>query len=412
MAALVPPRTAPVPRPSSRVVSEVPPYPFAELERKAAQWHRGDERAINLSIGDPDLPPPQSVVEAAQRALTARESHRYPTSRGDLVLREAVARWMQRRFGVRLDPEKEVAVLLGSKEGIAALPHALVDPGETVLVPDPGYPPYARGTRLAHAREAPFPLLEERGWLPDWDTLPSGGRLLFLNYPNNPTGGTCSLQDLRPALDLARERGLWLAYDNAYSEVTFGDYRAPSILELPGASDHAVEFHSFSKTFGMAGWRIGFAVGNAQVLASLVKLKSQGDSGAPRPIQLAAASALDLYRGRDRPPEVERSISTYGDRLRRLSEGLQAAGFDVRAPKGSLYLWQRAPRDDGPGYADRLLADHGILVTPGSAFGALGSRYVRWAVTAPTEQIEEALRRLTRTAAEGAGATPGAGRSR
>ncbi|MDE1835042.1 MAG: aminotransferase class I/II-fold pyridoxal phosphate-dependent enzyme [Euryarchaeota archaeon] len=386
----------PTRRPSSRVVQEVPPYPFAELERKAAAWSRGKERAINLSIGDPDLPPPPTVVEAARKALVAEGSHRYPTSRGDRVLLEAIARWMERRFDVKVDPEKEVAVLLGSKEGIGGLPHVLADPGEAVLVPDPGYPPYTRGTRLAHAEVQSFPLLPSRGWLPDWDSVPTEGRLMFLNYPNNPTGGTATLDQVRPAVDIARDRGMWLAYDNAYSEVTFEGFSAPSILQVPGAIDHAIEFHSFSKTFGMAGWRIGFAVGNREVLASLVKYKSQNDSGAARPIQAAAAAALDLYRSAARPPEVERSVDEYGRRLRRLSEGLRALGYDVTRPRGSLYLWQHAPLGDGSAWADELLAKHGILVTPGAAFGPSGTAYVRWAVTVPFGQIEETLRRLSR----------------
>ncbi len=386
--------SSPSRRASSRVVAEVPPYPFAELERKAAKWKRGEQRAVNLSIGDPDLPPPASVLEAARAAVGAPGAHRYPSSRGEAELRGAIAKWMRLRFGVTVDADKEVAVLLGSKEGIGALPHALVDPGEIVLVPDPGYPPYTRGTHLAYAKVHTFPLSEEHQWLPSWDAIPTGGRLMFLNYPNNPTGGTATLEDVRPAVDLARDRGLWLAYDNAYSEVTYGEHRAPSILQAPGAIEHAVEFHSFSKTFGMAGWRIGFAVGNAEVLASLVKLKSQVDSGASRPIQIAAAAALGLYTGAQRPPPVEATVQEYGRRLRRLAQGLHDLGYEVRAPEGSLYLWQRAPSGDGAAFADRLLSEHGILVTPGSAFGPAGAAYVRWAVTAPYESIEQVLSRL------------------
>lgn len=381
-------------RTSSRIVAEVPPYPFAELERKAAAWKRGEQRAINLSMGDPDLPPPPSVVRAAAEALGREGSHRYPSSRGDAVLREAIARWMEHRFQVKVDPEREVVVLLGSKEGIGGLPHALVDPGETVLVPDPGYPPYTRGTKLAYANVGSFPLSADRGWLPEWDRIPSGGRLLFLNYPNNPTGGTARLEEVRPAVDLARDQDLWLAYDNAYSEVTFAEERAPSILEVPGAIEHAVEFHSFSKTFGMAGWRIGFAVGNRDVVASMVKYKSQVDSGAAHHVQWAAAAALDLYRGPQRPPEVERSVKEYGRRLRRLAEGLRALGYEVPTPQGSLYLWQRAPSGDGNSFADRLLSEQGILVTPGSAFGPAGLPYVRWAATTSLDNIEALLGRL------------------
>lgn len=391
------PASSSVPSATSKALSEVPPYPFIELERKAAAWRRGNERAVNLSMGDPDLPPPAAVVRAAEEALRAPSSHRYPTSRGEAPLRESIARWMKVRFGVKVDPATEVAVLLGSKEGIAALPRALLDPGDSVLVPDPGYPPYGRSAHLAHLRSRTFPLQEERGWLPNLEELPRDGKLLFLNYPNNPTGGTASLEDLRASVDAARDRRFWLAFDNAYSEVTYGEYRAPSILELPGAMERCVEFHSFSKTFGLAGWRIGFAVGNAQVLASLVKLKSQGDSGASRPVQTAATAALDLYHGPDRPPEVEVSVREYGRRLSHLSSGLKALGWDAPAPRGSLYLWQKAPKGgSGAEFASWLLSEHGILVTPGASFGSRGASFVRWAVTAPPHEIDTVLERLNR----------------
>ena len=379
---------------ASRLLSTVPPYPFAELERAAKGWHRDGRGVLDFSIGDPDLPPPAAVRDAAQAALAAPDGHRYSTSRGEPDLREAIARWMRRRFGVILDPDSEIAVLLGSKEGLTAFPRAVLDPGDGLLVPDPGYPAYRGAALLGPFRPCPVPLRPERGYRLDPTDLPREGRLLYANYPHNPTGAVADRAALQELADAAADRDLWVAYDNAYSEVTFDSTRAPSFLEFPGARARTVEFHSLSKTFGLAGWRIGFAVGDSDLLAPLVQLKSQVDSGAPRPLQRAAVAALELYRGADRPPEVQRSVDEYGRRMACLVNGLRERGYPVELPGGTLYLWQRAPDGDGAAFAHRLLTEHGLLVTPGSAFGAGGAPFVRWSVTRPLEVIEEAVRRL------------------
>lgn len=354
------------------------------------------DRLLKFAIGDPDLPPPATLVRAALGAMNATGGNRYSSSRGEPELRQAFAEWFARRFGVQLDPSKEVCVLVGSKEGIAALPRALFDPGARVVVPDPGYPAYANAVRLARMRPKLLPLDPERGWLPDWERLPEGADLLYLNYPNNPTGAVASRQDLAESVERARDQHFAIAYDNAYSEITFGDRRAPSILEVPGARDVAVEFHSLSKTLGIAGWRLGFAVGDPARIAALTDLKSHSDSGAPRPLQLAAATVLSEFGPGGWPTEVTGSIAEYGRRLRTLARGLSERGWPVQEPEGTLYLWQRVPKGDGAKFAERLLVGHRILVTPGEAFGRNGRRYVRWSATSPIEDIEQALGRLGR----------------
>ncbi len=379
----------------SKALRRLPPYPFAALEEKARAVG-AEPPLLGFAIGDPDIPPPEGLLDAARRALEEPGSHRYSSSRGEAAPREAFARWFERRFGVRVDPATEVAILIGSKEGIAGLPRAILEPRDRVGVPDPGYPAYGNAVRLARMRPVPFPLTEGSGWRPDWSKVPEGIRLLYLNYPNNPTGAVVSRDELAPAIDLARDHRFTIAYDNAYSEITFAGPPAPSILELPGARDVAIEFHSLSKTLGVPGWRIGFAVGNAEIVGALVDLKSHGDSGAANPFQRAASRLLADAAERSWPPEVPASIAEYGERLRTLAAGLRAIGVDVAEPKGTLYLWHRAPGGNGARWADRLLTRAHVLVTPGGAFGRGGRPYVRWSVTAPTERIREAVDRLGR----------------
>lgn len=384
--------------PEAAALRALPPYPFATLERLAEERRRAGQALHPFHLGDPDLPPPPALLEAGARAARDLRQCRYSTSRGEPELREAIARWMKVRFGVSVDPDTEVAVLLGSKEGLVALPRALVDPGELVALPDPGYPAYQGAVTLVGGRVLPLPLDETNGWRPLWELCRGRPRLLYLNYPNNPTGAMLDRTGLREGVERAADAGAVLAYDNAYSEVTFGPVGAPSLLEVPGALELGVEFHSFSKTFGVPGWRIGFAVGNAAIIGSLVRLKAQSDSGAALPFQRAAVEGLALYRGPNRPPEIEANVREYGRRLVRLAEGLSALGAETTAPEGGLYLWQRARRGTGAELADRLLRSAGVLVTPGAAFGPAGSSYVRWAVTRPMAEIEEVVDLLARRA--------------
>jgi LL-diaminopimelate aminotransferase len=378
---------------ASRLLGRLPPYPFLALEQQARSIGRGAP-LLRFGIGDPDLPPPAALADAARAAMRAPDGNRYSSSRGEGALRTAFARYFERRFGVRVDPESEVCVLVGSKEGLAALPRALLDPGDSVLVPDPGYPAYENAVRLGRLRPRALPLEPGRGWLPEWERAPAGAGLVYLNYPNNPTGAVATLDDLRPSVDHARDHDLWIAYDNAYSELTFSGAPAPSLLEIPAARERTVEFHSLSKTLGIPGWRLGFAVGPAAAIRALVELKSHSDSGAPTPLQRAAASYLDRFHGGHWPAQVRRSIAEYGRRLDRLARGLTLAGFPARRPSGTLYLWQSAPEGDGARFAEELLARHRVLVTPGAAFGHAGRPYVRWAVTSPRSAIDAAIGRL------------------
>ncbi len=372
----------------------IPPYPFEALERKARAADRGGVRVLRFAIGEPDLPPPRALLRAFRSSAARASDHRYSSSQGDSELREAIARFLRLRFGVTADPDQEVAVLLGSKEGLTLMPRLLDTRHRPVALPDPGYPAYASAVGLAGARPARWPLDADRGYAPDWDRLPKGARLVYLNYPNNPTGQVADRLRLREAVEEARDRGFCLAYDNAYSEISFGDRPAPSIWEIPGAREVAVEFHSFSKTFGIPGWRLGFALGPRRLIAAMVRYKSQVDSGPALPLQKAAIAGLALYRGPTRPPEIERRVEVYRKRAVQLCRGLGRLGYPVAPPKGGLYVWHRARLRTGAEEAERWLTRFGVLVTPGAAFGPAGAPFVRWSVTRPAPEISDALIRL------------------
>jgi len=374
-------------------LTALPPYPFAKLEACASAARARGEDVVDLSIGDPDLPPPAAVVEAVSDAVRRQDLHGYSSSHGERFFREAVADWYAGRFGVDLDPEREVCVLIGSKEGIANLARAYVDPGSEVLCPDPGYPVYAAGaTILCDGTPVSAPLLPPEFRLnPDNLDRPTV-RLAYLNYPNNPTGAVASRKDLAAVVEKARERGILLAHDLAYSELAFEPGDAPSILQVDGARECAVEFHSLSKTFSMTGFRLGMAVGKADAVAALAKVKSHVDSGAPKFLQWAGAEALRLYRGANRPREVRDAAETYRRRLACLVRGLIERGLPVRTPRATFYLWHKVP-GEGLAFAERL-AEENVMVTPGDAFGRTGRGYVRWAATQPEERIQVALERM------------------
>jgi LL-diaminopimelate aminotransferase len=371
----------------------LPPYPFAKLEARASAARARGEDVVDLSIGDPDLPPPGAVVEAVREGVRRQDLQGYSASRGEPFFREAVADWYAGRFGVDLDPEREVSCLIGSKEGLANLARAYVDPGSSVLCPDPGYPVYAAGaTVLNGGTPVPSSLLPPT-FLPDPDALDGPTvRLAYLNYPNNPTGAVVSRSHLAECVAKAREHGILLAHDLAYSELAFDPSDAPSILQIDGAKECAIEFHSLSKTFSMTGFRLGMAVGNADAVAALVKVKSQLDSGAPKFLQWAGAEALRLYQGANPPREVRDAAETYRRRLTRLTNGLAEYGLPARMPRATFYLWHRVS-GDGLTFAERL-GEKNVMVTPGDAFGSTGREYVRWAVTQPEERIQIALERI------------------
>ncbi|MEM2726100.1 MAG: LL-diaminopimelate aminotransferase [Candidatus Bathyarchaeia archaeon] len=377
-------------------VKRLPPYLFAELEKIISEKKQQGVDLISLSIGDPDLPPPPFVLEALKEESANPKNHNYSFSQGEPYFREAVAEWYKRRFGVDLDPKKEVIALIGSKEGIANFSRAFVNPGDKVLVPDPAYPVYANGsTLLSDGIPVSMPLLEENDFKPDLESLNlSGIKMVFLNYPNNPTGSVMTKSELKAIVDLAREKNVILCYDNAYSEIAFDGYKAPSILEVDGAMEVAIEFHSCSKTFNMTGDRIGFAVGNSELIEGLVKVKSQIDSGPPVYIQKVAAKALQSYVDGE-PPEYLKWVNrVYAERRDTLLKGLRAVGLEARKPLATFYVWAKCGGSSIE-FASRLI-DAGVIVAPGIGFGKYGEGYIRFSITQPKERIEEACERIKR----------------
>lgn len=380
-------------------VKRLPPYLFAELERIINEKRREGVDIISLSIGDPDLPPPPFVLEALREESSNPKNHNYSFSQGEPYFREAVSEWYKGRFGVSLDPRREVIALIGSKEGLANFARAFINPGDKVLVPDPAYPVYLNGgTLLNDGVPVTMPLLEENDFKPDLDSLNLDGvKVMFLNYPNNPTGSVMTRDDLKAIVDLAREKNIIICYDNAYSEIAFDGYRAPSILEVDGAMDVAVEFHSCSKTFNMTGDRIGFAAGNSELIDGLVKVKSQVDSGPPVYTQKVAARALRSYVNGE-PPEYVRWVNrVYAERRDILLRGLREAGLEAKKPLATFYVWAKCGGSSMK-FATRLL-EVGVVVAPGIGFGNYGEGYVRISVTQPKERIEEACERIRRALA-------------
>ncbi len=376
-------------------IKRLPPYLFAEIEKIIKEKKAQGVDLISLSIGDPDLPPPQFVIEALKQEAANPKNHNYSFSQGEPDFREAVAGWYKKRFSVDLAQDQVVA-LLGSKEGIANVARAFINPGDRVLVPDPSYPVYANGsTILCDGNVVPMPLLEENGFQPDFEAInPKGAKMMFLNYPNNPTAATVDKKFLKKVVDFAKDNHLILCYDNAYSEITYDDYRAPSILEVDGALDVAIEFHSLSKTFNMTGDRIGFAVGNKQIVSGLTKVKSQIDSGPPVYTQKVAVKALAAYKGKEAPDFLKKNNQILQERRDLLVETLCKIGYKCDKPKATFYVWVNC-RGDSMKFATKLL-DAGVAVTPGIGFGSHGEGYVRITFTQPKERIVEACDRISR----------------
>lgn len=384
----------------ARRIEKLPPYLFVEISRKIAEKRSQGVDVVSFGVGDPDLPTPQHVINALREAALEPANHRYPETGGLPELRQAIARWYERRFGVSLDPEREVLPLIGSKEGLGHIALCFIDPGDVALVPDPGYPVYAMATLLAGGEAYYLPLREESGFLPDLEAVPGEvlrrARVLWLNYPNNPTGAVADIEFFQRAVAFAREHGLAVLHDGPYSEVAFDGYRPPSFLEAEGAREVGIEFHSLSKSYNMTGWRIGMAVGNAEIIDALMRVKSNLDSGIPQAIQRMAIAALEG------PQEcIEEHNRVYQRRRDRLVATLRGLGLRVSPPKASLYVWARVP--DGATsteFATRLLEEAGVAVTPGVGYGPSGEGYVRLSLTIPDERLEEGVRRLEGLAAE------------
>lgn len=375
-------------------IAALPPYLFVDIDRRKRAAIAAGKDVISFGVGDPDLPTPAFIVERMKAAIAEPANHRYPHDLGYPGFRAEVAKFFQRRYGVSLDAEREILTLIGSKEGLGHLALAVLNPGDVSLIPDPGYPVYRSATLFAGGVAHVMPLHEERQWLPDLSAIPGDvarrAKLMYVNYPNNPTGAFSSRRFLEEAVAFCRTHDIVLCQDAAYNEMYF-DERAPSVLEIPGAKDVAVELHSLSKTFNMTGWRLGFAVGNADVLASLARIKSNLDSGQFSAIQEAGSEA---YAGIERP-EVLAGRETYKQRAIALAAGLGELGFGVQRPRATFYVWARTPNGCGSMDATtRLLDEAAVVCIPGTGFGQGGEGYVRFAVTVSVERIAEALRRM------------------
>jgi len=373
-------------------VRSLPPYLFAELDRKVAAKRAAGADVISLGIGDPDLPTPGHVVEALREAAEDPTTHQYPSYYGLPAFRLAIADFYERRFGVALDPDTEVQPLIGSKEGLAHVCLAFIDPGDEALVPDPGYPVYATGTQLAGGRATSMPLQASNRFVPLLgDIVPSERtRVLWLNYPSNPTAATTDVAFFAEAVAFARRHDLLLCHDAAYSEITFDGYVAPSVLEASGARDVAIEFGSLSKTYNMTGWRVGFAVGNAEAIRALATVKTNLDSGIFNAVQRAAVAALNGPQD-----HVEMMRAVYQKRRDLVVAALGDIGVTVEPPLGSIYVWVPTPGGkSSAAFATELLDEAAVVVAPGTGYGPNGEGFVRFSLTAPDERIEEAMRRI------------------
>jgi LL-diaminopimelate aminotransferase len=380
-------------QPSERL-SRLPPYLFAQLERKIAEKKAAGVDVISLGIGDPDTPSPGFVVSGLAQAAADQGTHRYPSNRGRPELREAVARFYGRRFGVELDPETEIVPALGAKECVFNLNLAFLDPGDAALAADPGYPVYTGGPLLTGADPVLMPLLPERGFAPDLEAIESAdrerARLMYLNYPNNPTGAILPDGLFEAAVDFARQHSVLVVHDASYTETTFDGYVAPSFLETPGAKELGVEVFSLSKGYNMTGWRAAAIVGNADAVDAYWTLKTNIDSGMFDAVQLAAARALDEG---DHVPR--RMSELYARRRDLVCDALAEIGVDVTPPKATIYVW--APVPDGhssASYCELVLEESGVVVSPGSAYGPNGEGFFRISLTVPDERLREAVERL------------------
>jgi LL-diaminopimelate aminotransferase len=374
-------------------LKKLPPYLFKEIDRKKEKVMSRGVDIIDLGVGDPDLPTPAHIIAAMKRAAEDPANHRYPSYSGMHDFKYAVTEWYRERFGVELDPLTEVVSLIGSKEGIAHFPLAFIDPGDVALVPSPAYPVYHIATLFAGGESHFMPLVDENDFLPDLDAVPAEtaarAKVIFLNYPNNPTAAVADLEFFNRVVEFARRHNLAVCHDAAYTEMAFDGYRPPSFMAAEGAKEVGIEFHSLSKTYNMTGWRIGFAVGNRELIDGLGTIKSNVDSGVFQAVQIAGIEAL-----RNDQACVNEMIDVYSRRRDVMVDGLREAGFELEAPKATFYLWIKVPA----GYTSTELAsrflEEGVVVTPGNGFGDPGEGYFRIAVTQNRERLVEAINRI------------------
>ncbi|BAY26233.1 aspartate aminotransferase [Calothrix sp. NIES-2100] len=376
-------------------LENIPPYLFAEINRKGNELIAKGVDIINLAVGDPDRPTPTHILQVMHEAIDNPSTHNYPPYQGTQEFREAAAKWMERRFGVALlNPNTEVVSSIGSKEAIHNTFLAFVEPGDYTLIPDPGYPVYRTATLFAGGEPFTMPLKAENQFLPDLTGIPEEvarqAKLLWINYPNNPTGALATLEFFAELVAFCKQYDILLCHDNAYSEMAYDGYKPPSVLQIPGAKDVAIEFHSLSKSYNMTGWRIGFVVGNATGIKGLTQVKSNVDSGVFKAIQASAIAAYSTNEA-----ELQSVIAVYQNRRDIIVKGLQSLGWPIQPPQATLYVWVRVP----PGYTSTefvtlLLDKCGILVPPGNGYGAAGEGFFRIALTVPDERMHEAIQRL------------------
>lgn len=375
-------------------INNLPPYLFAAIdEAKAKVVERGVD-VIDLGIGDPDMPTPDNIIQALCKSAKNPDRHKYPSYIGMLSFRQAVANWYEKHMGIELDPSSQVLTLIGSKEGIFHIPLAFLNPGDVALIPDPGYPVYKVGTLFAGGVPYIMPLLKKNAFLPDLEAIPRDVRkkakIMFLNYPNNPTSAIASEDFFSEVVEFAKENDIIVIHDNAYSEMTYDGYQAPSFLTVDGAMDVGIEVHSLSKTYNMTGWRIGFAVGNNKIIKGIGKVKTNVDSGAFEAVQEAGIEAMlgpqDI---------IDDMRKIYTERRDALMVGLKELGIDMDPPKATFYVWAPVPKGhDSMGFSKILLEEAGIVATPGNGFGDYGEGYVRFALTSSVDRINEAVERM------------------
>jgi LL-diaminopimelate aminotransferase len=379
----------------SKKLESLPPYLFAAIDAAKRKARQEGRNIIDLGVGDPDIPTPAFVIEKLYEAAKDPKNHRYALDQGMPELRQAIADWYKQRFNVDLDPDKEVLPLIGSKEGIAHIPIAFLDKGDSVLVPDPCYPPYRNATILADGKPQIMPLKNSNGFLPDIDgikpDIAEKAKLMFLNYPNNPTSATADRPFYEKVVQFAAQYNVIVCHDAAYSEIAFDGYKPMSFLQVPGSKDAGVEFHSLSKTFNMTGWRIGWVCGNQSVVAALAKVKSNIDSGIFQAIQIAGIAAL-----KDGASVIEQNNKTYAERLEVFVDGLNNLGWKIEKPKATFYVWAKIPKKAKSSieFAQILFERANIVATPGVGLGKYGEGYVRFAMTVDKEKLKEAVGRM------------------
>ena len=379
---------------TAKRIENLPPYLFVEISKKIAEKQKKGEDVISLAIGDPDIPTPPHVIERLCQEAHVPENQRYPESEGLPEFRRAIADWYKNRFGVTLDPDTEVLPLIGAKDGVGHVALCFIDPGDIALVPDPAYPVYAIGTMFAGGSSYYLPLVEEHGFLPDLESIPSDiaqrAKMLWINYPNNPTAAVADLDFFEKVVAFSKKHDIAVCHDGPYTEVSFDGYRPVSFMQVPGARDVGVEFHSLSKTYNMTGWRVGMVVGDARIIDALTRVKSNLDSGIPQAIQYAAIEALTG------PQDcIAEHNAIYQRRRDLLFQTFIEIGLKATLPRASLYIWARIPEGyTSIGFATALLDEAGVVVTPGIGYGKCGEGYIRISLTVPDERLWEAVARL------------------